>query len=882
MNLSTLHYVALSHPVGALASICRPAASGLRAAALLLAMALPVSAQAHMPYSGTPAQIPGAFEAEDFNLGGEGDAYHDSTPGNQGGQYRAEDVDIAVSADSDGGNYVVRDFVAGEWLAYTVHVADSGQYDVELRVSGTFADGAFHIEVDGRDVTGSIVVPNTGDWNRYQWVGQRAVPLTAGEHIFKVVADRQCFNLNSIRVSRAAPSASGSSPFLGAPVRVPALLEAENFDLGGQDVAYHDNVPGNAGGQYRPHEDVDIIVSKDAEGGGYVVQNFELGEWLAYTIEVPVSGNYSIDLRVATRFDFPNSAFHLEVDDANMSGSVVLPTINNDPDSGWHSFQWSRATTVFLSAGEHVLKVFPDQQYFNLNAIRVSAAPGSIPFSGTPISLPGTFEAEDFDLGGEGVAYHDNVAGNAGGNYRPGEDVDIVVSADSEGGGFVVNNLETGEWLAYTVNVSTAGNYDIELRAATSFDFPGSAFHVEIDGVDVTGRVTLPDTGGWNRFQWVGRRSVPLAAGQHLLRIVADQQYFDLNAVRVTPVSAPPPSVVRREESAASYSGSGWMLRGAETAAFSAGSAASSNLAGDSASFSFNGTAVSWIGLRCSVCGIAMVSIDGGPATTVDTAGPAAPGNSRTGIRSGVQRLGTGAGGSHPDHRRRGHDILPRHARRDRRVRCDRREWRARRCAHRGQRSGGQLHAGRQLGIPERRAGHRRDGGGNPGGRRRRHGNLYRNRDPLDRLSLQRRRYRPGVHRRELHRASGSIRAHRGTPGRNLRRQRSRGGHAYLDHRSDRNPAPGVVQYLGAGRCVRGEIRSARTIRTELGDFRGVPVWEVTQPSSGARHDHGQRRLPPRRCRQRRWSIWLRQAVYRRKIVSVSLQRVVNCQRQTG
>jgi hypothetical protein len=36
---------------------------------------------------------------------------------------------------------------------------------------------------------------------------------------------------------------------------------------------------------------------------------------------------------------------------------------------------------------------------------------------------------------------------------------------------------------------------------------------------------------------------------------------------------------------------------------------------------------VSWIGVKCNVCGIAAVSIDGGLPTTVNTAGPNAPGS---------------------------------------------------------------------------------------------------------------------------------------------------------------------------------------------------------------------------------------------------------------
>jgi hypothetical protein len=47
--------------------------------------------------------------------------------------------------------------------------------------------------------------------------------------------------------------------------------------------------------------------------------------------------------------------------------------------------------------------------------------------------------------------------------------------------------------------------------------------------------------------------------------------------------------------------------------------------------FSFTGTAVSWIGVKCNVCGIAAVSIDGGVPITVNTAGPGAPGSLSSG-----------------------------------------------------------------------------------------------------------------------------------------------------------------------------------------------------------------------------------------------------------
>ena len=73
--------------------------------------------------------------------------------------------------------------------------------------------------------------------------------------------------------------------------------------------------------------------------------------------------------------------------------------------------------------------------------------------SGGPTVLPGTLQAEDYDLGGAGVAYADRDSGNNGGAYRT-DDVDIKMSSE---GGFAVGWIMIGEWLAYTVNVPAAG-----------------------------------------------------------------------------------------------------------------------------------------------------------------------------------------------------------------------------------------------------------------------------------------------------------------------------------------------------------------------------------------------------------------------------------------
>ncbi|HEX6293496.1 MAG TPA: carbohydrate-binding protein [Herpetosiphonaceae bacterium] len=145
------------------------------------------------------------------------------------------------------------------------------------------------------------------------------------------------------------------------------------------------------------------------------------------------------------------------------------------------------------------------------------------------IALPGRFEVEDYNPGGEGVGYHDTTAGNSGGKYRA-DDVDIQTTTDTTGS-FNVGYIVAGEWLAYDVNVTTAGSYRFTVRAATPYS--GRSLHIEIDGVNVTGPLAVPQTGGWQTWTNVVSSPVSLTAGPHTLRIAADTSSFNLNYVQV-------------------------------------------------------------------------------------------------------------------------------------------------------------------------------------------------------------------------------------------------------------------------------------------------------------------------------------------------------------
>ncbi len=154
------------------------------------------------------------------------------------------------------------------------------------------------------------------------------------------------------------------------------------------------------------------------------------------------------------------------------------------------------------------------------------------PYTGTSVALPKAFAAANFDNGGQGVAYRDLSTGNIGKVYRTTEDVDLVSSTDSSANGYAVSNIQSGEWLNYTVNVPADGKYDLAIRASSNQSTP-AAFHIEVDGVNVTGPISVPKTSTWGTFQWVGKQGVNLTQGRRVLKVVADTQYFNMAAVSV-------------------------------------------------------------------------------------------------------------------------------------------------------------------------------------------------------------------------------------------------------------------------------------------------------------------------------------------------------------
>ena len=330
------------------------------------------SSSSSSPYSGTAAAIPGTIAVQNFDNGGEGVAYHDSTAGNSGGAYRTTDVDLEPSA--DGGNNLGWT-AAGEWLAYSVNVASAGTYSVTFRVASPGQGGSFHIEMNGSNVSGSVAVPNTGGWQTWQSVTATAT-LAAGVQKLALVMDTtgstgSVGNFNTMAFSKTSSSSTSSSssstagPYTGTPVNLPGTVEAENFDNGGEGVGYHDTTAGNSGSQYRS-TDVDIEASSE---GGYDIGWTAPGEWLNYTVNVASAGSYTVSVRVAST---SSSTMHVGFNNT----SSVWQSISIPATGGWQSWQ-TVSFNATLGAGTQQMTVYFDNGGVNLNSIGVAAGSSS-------------------------------------------------------------------------------------------------------------------------------------------------------------------------------------------------------------------------------------------------------------------------------------------------------------------------------------------------------------------------------------------------------------------------------------------------------------------------------------------------------------------------
>nr|WP_246462763.1 carbohydrate-binding protein [Pelagicoccus albus] len=479
-----------------------------------------------IPFFGQAMVLPAVIQVENFDLGGEGIAYSDRDPGNNGGAYREEGPDVQWSGDKDD-SYSLGWFGEGEWTEYSVE-AVPGIYRLNIRVaSGYSEDGVIEVSMGDR-LLASFVVENTGDWQNWVTLVSPEIEITeSGPEVVRIRASGAGANVNWIEFDSPDDDepAPLQLPYSGEAIATPGLIQAEDFDLGGEEVAYSDRDASNNGGQYR-EEGPDIENSGDLDGTPSLGW-FAGGEWTEYTID-STPGVYSLKVRVASGYS--------ESGEISISlGGRILGSFTVENTGGWSSWETLELEDVEITeSGVQILRIEAIGAGANVNWIEFSvpgeepATPEQSPYSGSALSISDVIQAENFDLGGQGVAYHDTDASNNGGLYRE-EGPDIQYSWDEDETPSL-GWFSSGEWTEYSVDAAP-GIYTLKVRVASGYpDIGGLKIMI---GERVLTELEFGSTGGWSDWVTLLANGIEITeSGLQVIRVEAIGSGANLNWIQ--------------------------------------------------------------------------------------------------------------------------------------------------------------------------------------------------------------------------------------------------------------------------------------------------------------------------------------------------------------
>ena len=370
------------------------------------------SAAADAPYGGTAAAVPGTVYAANYDTGGQGVAYNVTSTNGSANSYRSDGIDLEATADTQNntgaGAYDIGWTTAGQWFKYTVNAATAGTYTLSFRVSSPYGiTDALHIDnASGTNLSGSVAVPNTGGYQTWTTV-TASVTLTAGTQTLTVDQDSNGWNLHYITFASTGgggtPPPTGEAPYGGTAAAVPGTVQAENYDTGGQGVAYNVTAVNGSANSYRS-DGVDLEATTDT-GGGYDVGWTATGQWFKYTVNVATAGTYAVSLRLAAPTAVTNA---LQIN--NAAGTDLTGVVTAPATGGWQT--WTTVTAnITLPAGTQTLTVDQDSPGWNINYLTfaTSGGGGTPPpggsyggfpsgFWGNTASIPSASGAIEFDF----------------------------------------------------------------------------------------------------------------------------------------------------------------------------------------------------------------------------------------------------------------------------------------------------------------------------------------------------------------------------------------------------------------------------------------------------------------------------------------------------
>lgn len=339
-------------------------------------------------------------------------------------EFKIEAEDFSSSLDKSANaafssNNTTISFNKEDWLVYNVYAEKEGSYKLST-YGAALADGGIINVVKGTDddnyVIGSGSPKKSGEsWSNFSYVLSDItnINLKEGKNVIKLLSVSAGYDFDYFTLSYAGET-------------VP--------------VTHLEGLVQNAKSTYDVSADKALSIS--TQGNSKYV-SFGRNDYITFDFYAELSGVYEL------------KAYHALVGKpaiAVLNGEISLAKGTLPATTGYYDFTPSKVGEIILNEGKNEIKIVSFGDQFHFEKI-------SLDYVGNAPKATLSVEAEDYDLGGEEMGYHDNTYDvDEGDDYIwYGDDVERVLAGD----GFAID-MEAEEWLCYTVDIEKAGVYNFD------------------------------------------------------------------------------------------------------------------------------------------------------------------------------------------------------------------------------------------------------------------------------------------------------------------------------------------------------------------------------------------------------------------------------------
>lgn len=320
------------------------------------------------------------------------------------------------------------------------------------------------------------------------------------------------FPAKSLAQNYGGTAYNGPHNISGAKVGHASVVEAEDYDTGGEGTSYHfQNTKANMSvtKAYRKDGDAGVAIADHTPSGSteklYAVGSTTPGDWLAYTIEVDADGYYSIATKCSAG---GQGRYSLYVDDVKVVDSRSFKNGN------WRNYTDDTVTGIKLTKGTHIFK-WEQREGMNVDKFTFTFAGEHQYYNAIPGRIC-CYMYDELTADNHNFANKDKCNANCYKLRADGRDDCLAINGSgTDADPYVIKNTTPGDFWEYTV-YAEEGTYDIAIRAIGANS--GEMIKLWLDGEQIGKNLSCP--GGWAFADAKDTKveGVSISEGKHVLK----------------------------------------------------------------------------------------------------------------------------------------------------------------------------------------------------------------------------------------------------------------------------------------------------------------------------------------------------------------------------